>query len=273
MGQTKYRRVENPDWLDAAKRLPIGSRMRVRCCGRTKTAIISRNDRGYFHTCFSRNCDRKEYCEPGLRSIDQVQASSAAKQIEEQGWRLPQDFVLTIPSDAGVTAFRCGLSKKVLKQAGIGWSPSLKRIVVTRSLNWFETNWTARATLPSQRPKWLSSPSLTPWLMTYGGASTAQQSICIVEDAFSAVRLSKFIPTLPVLGTSITSTLLAQIPSAKTVIVWMDGDQAGGTAAKHLRSYLELTSRACYIITTTKDPKFYSDDEIRELLGKAHGQN
>jgi len=267
-----YRHVDDAEWLDTAKRLPVNGRVRIRCCSSRKTALVSRKDRGYFFHCFSSSCGRKEQAGSTLRSIDQVAASMAAAQVEkmgQEGWRLPKDFTLDIPNQSAVPAYRCGLSKKVLNQVGIGWSPSLSRIVVPRSHQWFETSWTARATLPSQKPKWLSSPSLQPWLVSR--TLVTQSTVCLVEDAFSAVRLAKFLPTLALFATTFTSNTLAVIPIVKNTLIWMDGDRPGRAAAQTLRRHLELVGRTSWVITTEKDPKFYSDDEIRKQLGQING--
>ena len=40
------------DWLELAKSLPAGHKVRVRCCSHDKSMIVSHTERGYSRHCF-----------------------------------------------------------------------------------------------------------------------------------------------------------------------------------------------------------------------------
>lgn len=98
--------------------------------------------------------------------------------------------------------------------------------------------------------------------------------LVVVEDALSAIRVGKFVPAVALLGTTVRDkehTVLshARVSEGRTnprVAVWLDGDKAGRKGRENVARKLSLVGAEVSRINTDKDPKRYTDREIRRLL-------
>lgn len=96
----------------------------------------------------------------------------------------------------------------------------------------------------------------------------ARRIIVLVEDVFSAIRISKFLPAMALLGTHLSDEKLLQIiKNYDTIIVWLDGDEPGQRAAsKIVKRLSNYKPNGLTNIVTKDDPKWYQDAELREYL-------
>ncbi len=113
---------------------------------------------------------------------------------------------------------------------------------------------------------------------------TADDEIVLVEDFISAIRIAQFKPVLFVQGTGITNDIIKHTKkNYASVVTWFDNDAAGMGAASSFENKMRkyendsLESRL-YMkkdplkllkirnITTEKDPKCYTNEEIKEIL-------
>jgi DNA primase len=99
-----------------------------------------------------------------------------------------------------------------------------------------------------------------------GETHQAAQTI-LVEDWLSANKVGQITEALPLFGTEIHPAHLYYLSdkSDRPIVLWLDKDQEGRSFKKAARLEL-LTGRPVKIITTTKDPKALSLDEIKEVL-------
>jgi Zn ribbon nucleic-acid-binding protein len=94
--------------------------------------------------------------------------------------------------------------------------------------------------------------------------------VAIVEDIRSVLKVSQVVNAICLFGASVPKrdfkfyNMLRNY--ADYFYIWLDSDKAGVTNAQKLLNGLQIISRGAHIITTDKDPKYYSVDEIRELL-------
>jgi len=109
--------------------------------------------------------------------------------------------------------------------------------------------------------------------MTYGDKDYKRfgdgDTVVLCEDWLSSYRVAQQpgISSVCLFGTSCTSSsLLRLVNSNCTVVVWLDGDKPGQDAAKKLIKSLALYYRSLYNVSTSHDPKTYSDDDIRGAL-------
>lgn len=96
-------------------------------------------------------------------------------------------------------------------------------------------------------------------------------SVVIVEDILSAIRVGRHVRSVSLLGTSASAkTLLHEVSIAramgKLIAVWLDADKAGKVGTNRIRNQLELLGSEPVCIRTTKDPKRYTNQEIKEIL-------
>ncbi len=91
-------------------------------------------------------------------------------------------------------------------------------------------------------------------------------TVVVVEDILSAIRVGTTFPCIALRGTSCNTSKLDQLrKSADSFIVWLDGDRPGINAAKKLGNKLTWVGKVCYI-RTKEDPKAYSNEEIQEMI-------
>ncbi len=124
-----------------------------------------------------------------------------------------------------------------------------------------------------------STPTVKQLLFIAG--KTEGDTICIVEDYISAIRVGEAIDTLCLFGTSITDDQLSFIINHyNNVIVWMDGDEPGLNAAKKIinktqksfsahnqrYAFKEIKDGQINQLVTVKQPKEHSPHEITQLI-------
>lgn len=100
-----------------------------------------------------------------------------------------------------------------------------------------------------------------------GDPYPCKDSIVLVEDMLSAIRVGEFTQSVSLIGTSINEKQLLQIvKNYAIIIVWMDGDSAGQKAATKLMKKFSLVSSKVFNIVTRQDPKCLYDGEIKRHL-------
>lgn len=123
-------------------------------------------------------------------------------------------------------------------------------------------------------------------ILTYGNKQSTlrinkhkTETVVLVEDFISAVRVGQVENSLCLAGTSLNYTQLDYVlDNFSNIVLWLDGDKAGQESAskiiKKLQYVLKITTDwrrldKNYSITsvnTSKDPKHYSTKEIRNIL-------
>ena len=90
-------------------------------------------------------------------------------------------------------------------------------------------------------------------------------SICLVEDVASAIKLSRYIPAMPLFGSHISTQRLNRLRlSFKRVVVWLDRDKA-----KNAYKGVQMASQMGFdtqVVVTELDPKDLSDEVIKKEL-------
>ena len=93
-------------------------------------------------------------------------------------------------------------------------------------------------------------------------------TIVVVEDMISAMRVGEVMPAAALRGTHANSSKLAQLcATANDFVLWLDGDTPGRKAAKALEIKLQWLGDV-KVIHTEKDPKCYSNEEIERYVYK-----
>lgn len=115
--------------------------------------------------------------------------------------------------------------------------------------------------------------------------------LVVTEDVLSAIRVGRHTTSGALLGTGVgagriqsllgrtllptmdTSFAMGEQTDQNHVIrigIWMDPDNAGFKARRKLFRSLTMQGHTCTIIRSEKDPKFYSDNQIRSILLARH---
>lgn len=95
-----------------------------------------------------------------------------------------------------------------------------------------------------------------------------------VEDALSAIRLNSLnINCVALRGTKLSEKMLqtlCQLPDNHKIVTWFDNDEAGFRATKKFLHKLNWCNFKHTNIITEKDPKWYTNTELKEILEAYH---
>ena len=99
------------------------------------------------------------------------------------------------------------------------------------------------------------------------GIEANKSKVVLVEDVVSAIKIGRQFNCIALLTTSMPNEFIQELArSGRAVIIWLDYDKR----AKMIRDVLKLQSFGIKArrVLTVKDPKAYSDEEIKELLNE-----
>lgn len=242
--------------------------------------MVSHGQKGYSGYCFK--CGASEFSKHADRSLSELQAAREARERlwepEDGDVRLPRDFTLDIPADASPWLTLGGVGPDLAHGYGIGYSPSLDRVVIPVYWDGKLTSVQARAIRPWQKPKYINPKGVARTAVLKSRSEFMLPSanplpdVCVlVEDGLSAIRVGRLQPAYAALGTSLSDRAILDIISTyKTVILWLDGDAAGQEAKKSIRQQLHAYGLKVLTIVTEKDPKRLTNEEIRNNLYAGH---
>lgn len=149
-----------------------------------------------------------------------------------------------------------------------GWSESLQRVVFP--IYWEGQVKAYQARSLDKQPKWIGNSSTQPWGKKFPyivcvTGSRKRQDLVIVEDILSAIKIGKYFNVVALLGTSIHPKLRDFLSVRfKNTHIWLDNDTAGIESATKIK-YVFGMSNKTRIITSERDPKFYSYARILEI--------
>lgn len=268
--------MSDPHWLSFAKTLPAGRSAKIECCAADRSLMVSNEAKGYRAYCF--RCGPAGFVAHGDFSIDQLR-----RRREELNWQnnrhvsLPNDFTTDIPPSEAVWLYKAGVGAAIAKHYSFGYSPSLRRVILPIYKDGALQGYTSRSTI-NERPKYIEkvvSPTSTVWVSDPSialawpddGAQASVPAVCVVEDILSAVRIGRWVRTcIAILGTSLPVLDLCGPSPRRSVAIWLDPDKAGKTGASRLQRTLVLQGYETKLIRSAKDPKYYSNREIRRFL-------
>lgn len=92
-----------------------------------------------------------------------------------------------------------------------------------------------------------------------------KETLVFVEDIISAVKVSRSVTAVPMLGAKVMPAWWDEARKYDRVIVWNDRDKATDSIVQARRAS-EVIGKKVEIIITEKDPKEYNTDEIISFL-------
>ena len=251
--------------------LQVGQRMRVQCCSSDRSLSLHRAPEMLQWHCF--RCG-----EGGSIPVHRTFKELLQMQQEVNVWRaksvqLPEDSNQDLPGHALVWLGKAGVGERLWRDF-VWYSPRLNRVCL--KLLWdsnLDAVCTRDTSVPRPSPKYIVQYRYgftSPIWMHSKQCLPRQVDLVIVEDALSAVRVSDAtaLACMCILGThagdAIVQRLLQVQPSS--VVLWLDGDKAGSTGSYKLKRLLGLLGVPVREVRTPKDPKLYSNEEIRRYL-------
>lgn len=259
------------NWLKLAQKLPVGQKTRTDCpiCGKdtnTNALIVNHGIKAYNASCFA--CGYNPFQMKGIQTLDELKEIRRLNN-EKLGYaiKLPNDFTTEIPLIGRLWLYKSGLRPSVWKAYNIGYSERLKRVILPvynkqGTLIWFQ----CRALLKGQKPKYIQpSRDKTGIVFEALGHAEDRNTVVVVEDIMSAIRVGETTNTVSMLGTKADTDQINRLSEYNKVITWLDSDKAGVRGAANIRQAVSLLTNTTNICTTL-DPKCYSNKEIRSTL-------
>jgi DNA primase len=268
--------MKDNDWLETAKSLRCGQTIRTKCsdnCGNRNSQLVTHDDRGYTRHCF--RCDSHEHVKHELRSIQTLEQAKRDKEIM-RAWDygnkliIPNDANTNFPKEALLWLFKYGITESLIHKNEIQWSEFYGRVVLPVKENGVLTALQMRAVRPGVYPKYLNpkGPKIDAALKWCTEKYHKKNTLVIVEDILSAIKVGTVADAVSILGTNLTDARLDKIRTSgyKTIIIWLDSDAPGQAGAKLAKLKLQMVGLYPQIYTNEKDPKELSRDYIERVI-------
>ena len=264
-------------WLEKAKQLPLGHKARVDCnkCGEgtnTNAMMISHSLKSYNGFCFA--CNNQPFEMKGTQTLQELSElkrinNESLRQPENERPTLPEDFTTNIPLEGRLWLYSNGITDILLRKHNIGYSKRLRRVIMPiydseGTLVWYQ----CRALLDGQVPKYLQPSGDKAGLLfqsTPADTNKASNSLVVVEDIMSAIRVGEVWDTISLLGTKADTDQLITLSKYDHVVTWLDSDKAGKRGSAGIRQALSILTET-RDVCTEHDPKTYSRQQIERIL-------
>lgn len=255
----------NPkDYRQALKFMTTGQNIKVKHknCSDSKALSITMHVEGFGFKCFK--CDASGFLaheDTGFRDRKVREAEFKAYQAEriKAGFNLPADAGHSIDPAGLAWLGSGGWTNDLIFKYGPLWSNKMQRVIFKVD----PMGWIARAVHDDQVPKYLSKTIKLSWWVS----EPIVDRCCITEDILSAGKVGQLYPAMAALGTDQFNIDI--LTKCKQVLIWTDGDAGGDKARKKVRDVLQWVPTVQVLdIHSPKDPKKYSNRELRERLMK-----
>lgn len=256
------------DWLETAKKLPQGRTIKTSCddCQKKdKCQLVSHGNKGYSRHCF--RCGEHEFVPYGDRTLAEIlrHRRERDQELRDVAVELPKDFTLDIPDKNALWLYKAGISAELARSYGIGYSEYYDRVVLPVYDGEDLVAMQMRAT-DGRNPKYINPKGPKTHAALFK-AGIPDNSPVIVEDILSAIKVGRVKYAVSVLGTSLTDLRASRIAKESTsVTIWMDSDDAGRSGARKAQKQMNLLGIPNRIISTEKDPKLHTLNEIRRII-------
>lgn len=256
---------QREDWLTIAKRLPLNTSTRTRCCKDDRSAIISASLEGYRFYCFRCGCSRFVERAEGITVHDFAEANKA---VEKLHCKMPNDACGELPIEGLNWLRKAGIDEDLRREYNICYSPTFKRVLLpSYDSSGRLTYLQARAVFDGQTPKYANQAAVKKPLFHSHQAVTSE--VVLTEDILSAIKVGQVFSAISLLGTKPVDTLLPALMPFDEVFVWLDPDDAGINGSIKIAHYCSLLGKPVYRVHSDKDPKYYSKQEIKQFIERS----
>lgn len=253
------------------------TRMNCPRCGDTKERLYIRKvNGGYVRHCHNENCFKND----AFVKEDITAPSETAKKVLGalkgdnkivfmKDIRLPIDYsTQNIPFEGMAWLKRYTITDEEIKRYAIGYSELYKRLILPVFDSETLVYWQGRNLMvpTKEHPKYLNIRQSGAKNIFFKGRCTnphKPDEIVIVEDILSAIRCSRYIHSLALLGSYFPSGIYNILKTYKKIYIYLDDDKyhTAVDAAKKLHTILNIPIR---IIKSNLDPK--ENNDLKELF-------
>lgn len=186
------------------------------------------------------------------------------------------ELTFALPDNAAGWLNKYGLTEAEIIRNQIQWSPDKQSLVLPMidghtqaicgaSCRYFGPN--------KDHPKYinyyLANKPKDPYaLAKEPPRGTELSALVLVEDMVSAIKVARKTPCLPLMGTNVSHDLFGRLVGLSTfhrkpIVVWLDPDKHQ-LSIQHARRFQQFGD--AYAVISDKDPKYYSTEEINDIL-------
>jgi hypothetical protein len=191
--------------------------------------------------------------------------------VKPAGIALPDDAAHDFPEHVVAWVAKYHLTVEDLLKHDCFYSASWDQLIYTWRDG--ENNivlWQGRNFRPTAKVKCFTQGKPDEVLPLYHvGPTGTNDTLVVVEDPVSAMRVSAFATAMPALGSDLSPNKLARVtrlPGLSKVVVWLDGNMYP-KAQRMAQRFQMLGVEACTVFTE-EDPKALTNDTMQEILGK-----
>ena len=272
--------------------MTTGMSKRIRECpscmgqGNSMAVQITRKSDGFLYHCF--RCHKSGYVRDrnsaSPQQMQEIIKNGSKKKVDNRPEvvQLPYDFTEVLPPKGLVQLYDLSITDEDIKWFDIGWSQSHERIVVpvyrylTSSAGGYAKKLTGvlgrkldEKEDTSNKPKWWTQRQRDikhPRFIGLPREILYDKQVVLVEDVFSAIRVSTTGRLAIGLLTTYLPFELYPVLQGWDVKIWLDAD-AYSKSVKYL-SALGSNGIKASTVYTTRDPKTYSNEEINQAIEK-----
>lgn len=209
-------------------------------------------------------CFGCKYHEQGTINLRQVFHPDLQQGKRAQDF--PYDAQEGMPPKALKWLLSCGITFQLQKKHGILWSPS--RQMVCWKIRGEQTKqqiaWQGRCFAEDAKSKYYIGGNVHDDY-TIIPHSYTDETVVLVEDYLSAIRVSEHLPCMPLFSCVCSLAVLQQLLTRfNSIIVWLDSDKLDN--ARKIASDASMLGLPASVLYTPKDPKEYNDQQIKEFL-------
>lgn len=216
----------------------------------------------------------------GLFSTQNASERKQVLQLREEVVLSPNNF----SPKALAWLYKAGVYDNVIVKQMIAYCPDIDKVLIPAFCNMKLMFYQLRSLDPSRKDKYLTYGEMSAWVIHY--FDHVSDSVFIVEDHLSAIRLRPHFNVVSLQGTNLTEVARKLLLSNfKTLVLWLDPDVPGQRATKKimqtLHYYIHRTTIQAmfmakpvinynvYAVDCTvfnKDPKCYRDFELKKVV-------
>jgi hypothetical protein len=184
---------------------------------------------------------------------------------------LPNDAAFNYSPTCLAWVSKYGISVSELVANKVYWSNEKQQLIFTFWGNPGELLcWQARNFGAWAKTKYYTRGKPEHLLPIFFPSANATAPLVVVEDCISAIKISRYTASMPVLGSDLSPAKLKRLASvleaSRGIVVWLDGNMYH--KAQRIASRLQMLGVEARAVYTELDPKEYTDDEIKKKLDK-----
>lgn len=238
---------------------------------------------GYLYHCF--RCGMKGFRVEGESTPEDIISNKRSRSAMDVSYatkndlQLPADFSNELPEQAWLWLNKYGITAEEAHAYNFGYSYFYDRLIMpvyengsnSKLIYWQGRN-LGKAT--TEKPKYINAKQDRLDIFFRVGQEGIEANreagrplrVVLVEDIISAIKVGRQYPCIALLTTSMPNEFIQSLSSYEEVIIWLDYDKK----AKMVRDVLKFQSFGIKArrVLTVKDPKAYSDEEIKEILNE-----